>query len=221
MFFKASYTVTFLAALGLILALQIQLVHALPLQTSAAIKPTPQISQDAKPWLATRPRQSPQTTSLLRNHEEDNTASTIPLLVFPNDALQKIRDLPQQLLRRAATNQTFLTAMFVILIVVSVLIGVAIGSIAICGLDWKRYLSRSKPREDTEEKGLAKGPEKGKEKSKEKGMGKDGSETVNFRREAYDRGLVTPTRLALWSQGRGSENRMKRVTSATMEKKNK
>ncbi|EAQ92997.1 predicted protein [Chaetomium globosum CBS 148.51] len=222
MFLKASYTTTVLAALGLILALQIQLVHALPLQTSAAIKPTTQINHDAKPWLATRARQSPQTTNLLRNHEEDNTSSTVPLLVVPNDTFRIIRDLPQQLLRRAsgvATNQTFLTAMFVVLIVVSVLIGVAIGSIAICGLDWKRYLSRSKPREYMEEKGLAKGLEN--TLLVETFEEEDGPETVNVRRESYDRGLVMPMRLALWSQGRGSENRVKRVTSATVEKKRK
>lgn len=168
MFFKAYYTTTVLAALGLILALQVQFVHAFPLQqapiTSAAIKPTTPIRHDTRPWLITRARQSPTTTILLRNHQEDDAASVIPLLVFSNNALQNLKDAPEQLLRRAsgiAADQTFITAMFVVLIVVSVLIGVAIGSIAICGLDWKRYLSRSKPREDLEGNGLEKGPEKG------------------------------------------------------------
>jgi hypothetical protein len=172
MFFKAYYTTTLLAALGLILALQVQLVHALPLQPaptpSAAIKPTTQIRHDARSWLNTRARQSPSTTILLRNYEENDTASTIPLLAFSNNALRNLKDAPQQLLRRAsgvAADQTFITAMFIVLIVVSVLIGVAIGSIAICGLDWKRYLSRSKPREDLEEKGMEKGTEKGTEKA--------------------------------------------------------
>src|SRR4051812_30480817 len=86
MFFKTYYTTTVLAALGLILALQVQLVYALPLQpvptTSVAVRPTTQIRHDARPWLNTRARQSPRTTVLLNNHEEDNTASAIPLLSF-------------------------------------------------------------------------------------------------------------------------------------------
>ncbi|KAK4249460.1 hypothetical protein C7999DRAFT_30045 [Corynascus novoguineensis] len=46
-------------------------------------------------------------------------------------------------------NNGFVTAMFVLLIVLAVLLGIATASIAVCGIDWKRYLTRSRRREDT------------------------------------------------------------------------
>ncbi|KAL2193699.1 hypothetical protein P885DRAFT_63693 [Corynascus similis CBS 632.67] len=54
------------------------------------------------------------------------------------------RRLPEEL-----SNNGFVTAMFVLLVVLAVLLGIAIASFAVCGIDWKRYLTRSQRREDT------------------------------------------------------------------------
>ncbi|KAK3300666.1 uncharacterized protein B0H64DRAFT_381419 [Chaetomium fimeti] len=161
MFFKGCYTTLLLAALGTILAFQVQSAYALPLGSavaSPAIASTTRTSYLTKPWLATRRlRLLGVAPSPDRKQPEDNTASKLHhyLLPTPSNAPRDIKDVPQRLLRRSdiTSNQTFITAMFVLLIVVAVLLGVGIASIAVCGLDWKRYLSRSKPRVDLEEKG--------------------------------------------------------------------
>ncbi|KAH6854061.1 hypothetical protein B0I37DRAFT_21324 [Chaetomium sp. MPI-CAGE-AT-0009] len=164
MFFKGYYSITLLAALGLIVALQVQSVYALPLGPAAAttaIESTTRTSYLENPWLATR-RLRLLGVEPLSDHKQDNAASQLHLVLLrtPSNAPRNIKDVPRQLLRRAsgiAANQTFITAMFVLMIVLSVLLGVGIASISVCGLDWKRYLSRSKPREDLKEKEPADG----------------------------------------------------------------
>lgn len=128
-----------LAFFGLMLPLQGQLVAALPLgPLSATSTPARATALNTLPLL-----------SLVKRVQQ--VAETTPL----RHALHNIHHLPRQLARRADTfpSGTVATALFIVLIVVAVLIGVAMGSIAICGLDWKYYLKRSGGRKDLGETG--------------------------------------------------------------------
>ncbi|KAH6619381.1 hypothetical protein B0J18DRAFT_433935 [Chaetomium sp. MPI-SDFR-AT-0129] len=140
-----SWTSLLLPFLGFILPFQGQLVSALPLgPLSTTSTSTAATGLNTLPLLSLTKRLQQATETTLLRHAFYNT-----------------HHLPRQLSRRADTFLSGATAttLFVVLIVVSILIGVAVGSIAICGLDWKQCFKRSEPREDlgeTREEGVGK-----------------------------------------------------------------
>jgi hypothetical protein len=148
-----------LATLCSTLVSQNQLAVALPLAPQPKVAGSAHAAnavQDPRLWLAlTEQRfQLPQVETPDNPQNKTEKTSAIPIL-FPDtlssDALQHVRNIPNQFFQRAdgaLVNNAFVTAMFVVLIVVSVLIGAGVASIAVLGLDWKRYLARSTARKD-------------------------------------------------------------------------
>jgi hypothetical protein len=136
-----------LATLCSILVSQTQLAASLPLgpePKATGIANEADTLQDPKPWLIITEKrlQLPQVGTAGDPGEGTEKIPALPSLfsadVSLSDALQHAKDISTHFVRRAdgaLGNNTFVTAMFVVLIVVSVLIGAGAASIAVFGLD--------------------------------------------------------------------------------------
>jgi hypothetical protein len=152
--------VTLLAVIASVFVFHGQIAAAIPLgperMAASAVTTTP-TSHDATPWFITRRAKSPEIETLNDRQKAARTYTTIHLVspeTQPSNALQKTKNIARQLHRRASDvvgNNTFITAMFVLLIVLSVLLGMGIASIAVCGFEWRRFLARSETRKDIEQ----------------------------------------------------------------------
>jgi hypothetical protein len=157
-------------------ALQWQIAVSLPLEwedpaavtatTTTTTTTTTTPTQDQEPWSFLLPcfgsrKSQPASERKSQTYDNDDQASNYIALTpsrskdhksNPKTTTEQFKNLRRQLLRRAhvVLNKKTLTAVFVAVIVVSVLLGVGVASIAVCGFDWRRHLARSRIPNDDE-----------------------------------------------------------------------
>ncbi|KAK4239425.1 hypothetical protein C8A03DRAFT_32527 [Achaetomium macrosporum] len=156
-----------LAIIFSIFALQWQIAIALPLQravTTTAVTTTTPTQDRESWWFFKRRKTQPALCQTSQTHDNGDRKcdqrSNILESLFSDTAksnscsdTKKFKNMHRQLLRRANEalgNSALTTGLFVALIVVSVLIGAGVASIAVCGFDWKHYLARSRIPKDSD-----------------------------------------------------------------------
>lgn len=156
-------SISSLAILCAVLALvsQGQVAVALPLAADptaaavAVVAPQQHTNHDTRPWYIRRRFRSPEIQPCDNTHDDCDKVPAVPLLYPAASSTvtpRKTKNIVRQLLKRApAFSESVLTGLFVALIVGSVLLGVGIASIAVCGFDWKNYLRKSDRREGPED----------------------------------------------------------------------
>ncbi|KAK3989931.1 hypothetical protein QBC44DRAFT_358790 [Cladorrhinum sp. PSN332] len=121
-----------------LLMILIPTILATPTPSPDALIPAPQQPTISQPWFITRRLNVPSTREILESITKRHPHA---IQVLQHDNLHKRHGT---LVRRGAFNDPkWIKIGFAILITVSVILGLAIASIAVFGFEWKKYFGKS------------------------------------------------------------------------------